>query len=1153
MAEKVSGSEGPPGIDQSWVTLDALQEAYIRLDSQLRFAFVNAAAERLLGESKAGVTGKTPWQVRPETTGTPLERNLRRAQAEAAVVSFENYYEPWKSWYAITAMPDGSGGLIVHFSDITERKAAGKAVAEAEKKYREIFEGAVVGILRTSFEGKLLVANPAMAELLGYDSAEEILSAIGEASHQIWLNPGERSRFWETVVKNGGRHSIECQFQRKDGTPIWVCLNGRSVFDVNGQTLYFEASVRDITAQKSAEDALRESEARLREAEHVAQIGSWSWDVVRDITAYSDELCRINGWDANPPSLKYADLEKSFAPESWRRLDRAVKHALATGQPYDLELATARREGGERRVQARGAAARDGQGRVIRLFGTVQDITARKLADEALRAAHAELAAIHAHAPMLFVVVNEDLRVEKMNEATAKLTGRPERELLGLRPGAAIGCPHALEDPRGCGYSASCGECAIRLAVLDSVRHRNRHDNVEAWVSHAVGGKVEERCLLVFTAPLDVPGPAKALVCALDITDRKKSERELRDREHWLRESQRVSQVGSYVLDLKTGFWKGSETLDEIFGIGPDYRRDVASWVALVHPAQRQEMAAYFQNEVLGQRKLFDREYRIVRPGDGRLRWVHGRGRVLDSPDGALLNMAGTIQDITERKSIEEQFLQAQKLESVGRLAGGVAHDFNNLLTIINGYGDLMLESLQPGDPLRASLVEIRKAGDRAAELTRRLLAFSRKQVIEPRPVNLNEAITEARGMLRRIVGEDIEMAIDLDPESGRVMADMGQLHQVLMNLVVNARDAMPSGGRLTLRSSRTRLDADAAAQFPGMAPGDYVVLEVTDSGVGMSEEIRQKLFEPFFTTKPEGTGTGLGLSTVYGIVRQAGGWIQVESQPGMGATFRIGLPWLAQSGPPSEAAELPALRLEGWETILVVEDEDEVRRFALAVLKSFHYRTLEARSGGEALLIVENHSGPIHLMLTDVVMPQMTGKQLVDRLRTVRPEMKVLYMSGYAADMISRQGLDSETGYIEKPFRPEALARKVRTVLGVVPSAPKVLVVDDELSIRGLFARVLQGGGYEVAVACDGLEARKALESGSFDLMITDLVMPESEGIETIQAIRKSHADVKIIAVSGAFGGGYLAVAAMLGADATLTKPVSPEQLLEAVRQALA
>jgi PAS domain S-box-containing protein len=385
-----------------------------------------------------------------------------------------------------------------------------------------------------------------------------------------------------------------------------------------------------------------------------------------------------------------------------------------------------------------------------------------------------------------------------------------------------------------------------------------------------------------------------------------------------------------------------------------------------------------------------------------------------------------------ERLRLEQQFRQAQKLESIGRLAGGVAHDFNNLLTVINGYSEMGLGMLRDDGPLRDCLTEIRKAGERAAGLTHQLLAFSRKHVVEPQAVDVNELILDSYKMLRRVVGEDYEVITDLDPEGGQVMADPGQLHQVLLNLVVNARDAMPSGGQITLRTSRAQLDRAATASFPGASPGPHLVMEVSDTGVGMTADVQEKIFDPFFTTKPKGKGTGLGLSTVYGIVQQSGGWIGVESQPGQGATFRVGLPLRVQEGEAPVRQAPGEAQLEGTETILVVEDQDDVRGLVMAVLGEFHYQTLEASSGAEALQMVESHHGPIDLMLTDVIMPGMTGKQTADRLKVLRPEMKVLYMSGHADEVIARRGkLDPGIDYIAKPFTPEALARKIRSVLG--------------------------------------------------------------------------------------------------------------------------
>ena len=666
-----------------------------------------------------------------------------------------------------------------------------------------------------------------------------------------------------------------------------------------------------------------------------------------------------------------------------------------------------------------------------------QDITERKCAEEKLRIAHAELAAIHAHAPMVFLVVDEDLRVRKVNEAASRFAGRRDVEMLGLRPGGSIGCLNSLKDPGGCGYGPDCRTCALRLAVLDSIRNQAGHDNIEAWLPVRGVDGIEERCLLAFTAPLEISGVREALVCALDITDRKRAEQAHRDSEHWLKESQRISRIGSYVLDCAKGIWTSSETLDEIFGIGETYPRTVEGWQALVHPEDREVMTDHFVNEVLGQRRLFDREYRIVRPADGQVCWVHGRGAVVRDAEGAAAVMAGTIQDVTARRVAEEELRQAQKLEGLGRLAGGIAHDFNNLLTVINGYGDMLLGELNEADPLRESVAEICKAGERAAKLTGQLLTFSRKQIVAPRLLNLNDLIGEDRNMLQRLAGEDIEVEARLATALGMVVADPGQMHQVLLNLVANARDAMPHGGKLTIATSHADVPEGDPSQHPGIPAGRYVLLSVEDTGTGIDAYAREHIFDPFFTTKGEGEGTGLGLATVHGIVRQAGGAISVHSEANRGTAFLIHLPLADAAAADRGEPARPSAGLRGTETVLVVEDQDSVRKLAVRMLRHFGYRILEAAQGEEALLLAKSYAGPIHLLLTDVIMPRMTGRELAEHLKPLRPSMKVLYMSGYAEDVIASRGqLDPGLLYVAKPFTPEALALKVREALRV-PTPP--------------------------------------------------------------------------------------------------------------------
>ena len=403
-----------------------------------------------------------------------------------------------------------------------------------------------------------------------------------------------------------------------------------------------------------------------------------------------------------------------------------------------------------------------------------------------------------------------------------------------------------------------------------------------------------------------------------------------------------------------------------------------------------------------------------------------------------LESVAEIISQAIERKrteaalrNTEEQLRQSQRLEAIGQLAGGVAHDFNNLLTAIIGYSDISMGRLMTEDPLYGTLNEIKKAGERAANLTRQLLAFSRKQVLMPRVLDLNRIVMDMSKMLHRLLGEDIELKPILEMKLGSVKADPGQIEQVIMNLAINARDAMPEGGRLTVETSNVFLENEYASLHIGVNPGPYVLIAISDNGSGMNEETKSHIFEPFFTTKEPGKGTGLGLSTVYGIVKQSGGSIWVYSEPDKGTTFKVYLPRVDQTAEEikrtTSTSELP----RGTETILLAEDEEVVRNLVRSVLEKLGYTILEAANGGAGLLICERHPGTIHLLLTDVVMPEMSGRELADRLNNVRPEMKILYMSGYTEKAINHHGvLDEKVNFIHKPFSPAALAMKVREVL---------------------------------------------------------------------------------------------------------------------------
>ena len=478
-----------------------------------------------------------------------------------------------------------------------------------------------------------------------------------------------------------------------------------------------------------------------------------------------------------------------------------------------------------------------------------------------------------------------------------------------------------------------------------------------------------------------------------------------------------------------------SERLAEILGWSEaelSQQVGTSTWIdEQVHPEDLPIVRQAYIDFVEGNAERYSGEFR-VRHKDGRWIDVAGFADALDRDrDGRARKVVGVMLDLTERRRLEAQLQQAQKMEAVGRLAGGVAHDFNNLLTVIFSFGNFVLDELLPEDPVYHDMQEVLKAAQRAESLTSQLLAFSRRKPVSPKVIDINAMVGDMDRMLRRVVGEDIDVSTVLTTDLWNVRIDPGSVEQVVVNLAVNARDAMPDGGKLTIETSNVEIGDEYGPLHRAQVPeGQYVMLAISDDGVGMDGATQEKIFEPFFTTKGAGKGTGLGLSTCYGIVKQAGGWIWVYSEIGKGTTFRIYLPRVVEDPDRSPVARAPE-SLQGTETILVVEDDDQVRKLAARALTRLGYRVIEAAGGSEALEACSNSEERIDLLLTDVVMPDMSGKQLVERLSPQRPEMKVLYMSGYTANAIVHRGvIDADTHMLPKPFAPETLARKVRELL---------------------------------------------------------------------------------------------------------------------------
>ncbi len=457
--------------------------------------------------------------------------------------------------------------------------------------------------------------------------------------------------------------------------------------------------------------------------------------------------------------------------------------------------------------------------------------------------------------------------------------------------------------------------------------------------------------------------------------------------------------------------WKEAEAVGQV----------IHDFLQTVSPVSVQEM-----DNILGRRNRWEGEL-VHTCRDGRKVTVESHQVQLQDASGEPGGILEINRDVSDRKHLEEQLLQSQKLESVGQLAGGVAHDFNNLLTVINGYSAMALEDLSPDDDLRELIEEICKAGDRAASLTRQLLTFSRRQVRTLSNLVLNDSVADVEKMLRRLIGEDVDLILSLDPEPAVIRNDRGHIEQILMNLAINARDAMPKGGRLVIETSHGIVDELYAEVHFKLVPGNYAMLIVSDTGEGMSAEVKARIFEPFYTTKEPGKGTGLGLSTVYGIVKQSDGAILVYSEPGRGTTFKILFPVVEEPVDPARPA-VAAANLGGTETILVVEDEEGLRKYVREVLEKRGYTVVVSTQGREALEVARKFEGPIHLLLTDVVMPEMGGIDLGEDFASLRPGVPILHMSGYT----DRLWKDSITpNFIQKPFTPTALLTEVRRLLG--------------------------------------------------------------------------------------------------------------------------
>jgi len=600
---------------------------------------------------------------------------------------------------------------------------------------------------------------------------------------------------------------------------------------------------------------------------------------------------------------------------------------------------------------------------------------------------------------------------------------------LGYRPDELIGrYSHSLIHPEDRDAAVERFRAAVAgEPMLEPIRLRCRHKN-RTW-----------RLLELNTSLLvQVPRRPFIVLTARDVTALTETTAALRASEHRLDLALQLGAMGVTDFDYRTGELSLSAGFTRLMGYEtPPVQPGLRWFLQHVHGEDRASLAALFNAIQAPLANEYEALFRMVR--EGCIRWWLGRVRVIRDAAGTPTHAVGLVSDITERRQLEEQVRQAQKMEAIGRLAGGIAHDFNNLLTVISGYADTLVRSVAPADPRFEDLTEIQRAADRAALLTQQLLAFSRNQIQRPGILDLNVVVRDIASMIGRLIGSAIDLRMELASRAAAVLADRGQIEQVLINLAVNARDAMPDGGLLEIRTRVVEVTAADASRLYAIRPGKYVRVSVCDTGTCMAPEVQARVFEPFFTTKGPGKGTGIGLSTVYGIVQQSGGAIFLTSDPGAGTTFEVYLPFATGLRTRTVAVTTrdAGAGSEGHNdaTVLVVEDFDRVRALAQKVLVRQGYRVLTAQSGREAIHLASTCDERIDLLVTDVVMPGMSGPELARALHTIRPDTPVVYMSGYTGDVLGQRGVDpAEAVFLEKPFTPTSLARTVREVLATRP-----------------------------------------------------------------------------------------------------------------------
>jgi PAS domain S-box-containing protein len=875
-------------------------------------------------------------------------------------------------------------------------------------QYRALLEAAPDAIVVVNQSGIVVLVNAQAERLFGYRRDELIgqPADILVSEHFRGQHSEQHSRLLAAPPARSTVVGLELFGLRKDGTefPAEIRL---SPLDTKGG-VWVSSAIRDISDRRRTEEDLRRL-ASIVACSDDAIVGKTTEGIITSWNSGAQHIFGYSPKEAIGRSITM--LAPVDRPEEIPRMLECLKR----GEVVDhFETVRLRKDGKEVQIELTVSPIRDALERIVGASTIGRDISVRKAAEKHLVQMEARYRGLLEAAPDAMVVVNHGGEIVLLNVQAEKQFGYRRDELVGQKVKNII--PRGFAERLLMHGTGTPGDPVVPQMGTGIELHGRRKDGSEFPIE-------------IMLSPLDTVDGILITAAIRNIAERKLRENDL-SRLAAVVESSQDAIVSLTSLGIIRTWNRGAE---RIFGYSAE--EATGRSILFLSPPDRSAEGSTLLERVARADRIEHFETIRVKKDGTQIHVALTFSPIKDS-DGRVVGVSSVARDVTESKHMEAMLRQSQKMEAVGQLAGGVAHDFNNLLGVILGYTGLMLDRLGLDDPQRKSIEEIQKAGDRAALLTRQLLAFSRKQVLQPKVIDLNAVVAGAEKLLQRLIGENIELRAVLNPELCRVKADPGQIEQIIMNLAVNARDAMPSGGKLTIETSNMEFDEAYTAQHPSTRTGPHVMLAVTDTGCGMDAETKAHMFEPFFTTKEFGKGTGLGLSTVYGIVKQSGGSVWVYTEPGLGTSFKIYLACV-DAVPEIEPPNDKVMNVvAGSQTILIVEDDPALLQVTHRSLEEVGYAILEARSSKEAIDISESHTGPIHLMVTDVVLPGMSGVKLAAYLSAQRPEMKVLYVSGYTNDTVFHHGvLEPGLAFLQKPFSARTLARRVGEVLAITLS----------------------------------------------------------------------------------------------------------------------